>query len=286
MAMINRAEELLAKTVSDAVYVEKDGVGIIVSERLKREPSIVHGFATRRGGVSKPPFDTLNLGTSRNEPWDNIMENYKRLSSAFELNFNELSLVRHEHGDNIIRLEKEDAGRGVSREQLDFCDGIVTNVPEVTLVTCHADCSGFFIYDKRTRSIGLAHAGWKGMFKRIGQKLVKRLEDEYGARPDDMIAAICPCICRECFEVEAELAESFASEFNCPDIFVRGTGEKADKGYVSLQAAAVIQLLDAGVRHENISIMDLCTVENRELFYSYRRDGHDTGSMAAFLRMV
>ncbi|MBR5713248.1 MAG: laccase domain-containing protein, partial [Clostridia bacterium] len=56
--------------------------------------------------------------------------------------------------------------------------------------------------------------------------------------------------------------------------------------YVSLQAAAVIQLLDAGVRHENISIMDLCTVENRELFYSYRRDGHDTGSMAAFLRIV
>ncbi len=283
--MSNKVAELLRIAADDSRYVEKDGVGVFVSERLLKEPGVRHGFASRNGGVSAPPFDTLNLGTGRNEPWDNIMANYRRLSDAYGLRFEELSLVKHEHGDNILRLEKEDAGHGISREPFEPCDGIVTNDPSVTLVTCHADCSAFFIYDRRTRSIGLAHAGWKGMYKRIGQKLAQRLESEYGARPEDMIAVVGPCICEKCFEVERELAERFAREFDCPDIFTPGSGEKADKGYVSLHAAAIIQLMDAGIDPGSVSLMRHCTFEEKEMFFSYRRDGKDTGSMAAFLRL-
>ena len=283
--MSNKASELLENAVSDAELVFKDGVGILVSERFAKEPALSHGFTTRIGGVSEPPFDSLDLGTSRDEPWENIMANYHRLADAYGLEFGELALVRHEHGDNILKLTAEDAGRGIAREPFGFCDGFVTNDPSVTLMTCHADCSAFFLYDRVTRSIGLAHAGWKGMFKRIGQKLVSRLHDEYGADPQNIIAAVGPCICEKCFEVELELAESFASEFDCSDIFTRGTGEKSDKGYVSLHAAAVVQLMDAGVPFENISLMRRCTLEERELFYSYRRDGKQTGSMAAFLRL-
>lgn len=283
--MSNNANLLLKNAVRDDRYIEKHGVGIIVSERFLREPSLSHGFTTRIGGVSEPPFDSLNLGTSRDEPWANIMANYHCLADAYGLDFSELALVRHEHGDNILKLTGKDGGRGVAREPFDFCDGFVTNDPDVTLMTCHADCSAFFVYDRVTRSIGLAHAGWKGMFKRIGQKIVQRLQIEYGAEPQNMIAAVGPCICEKCFEVETELAESFAKEFDCPDIYTAGVGEKSDKGYVALRAAAIIQLMDAGVPFESISIMDHCTLEESGLFYSYRRDGKQTGSMAAFLRL-
>lgn len=282
--MPNNSRELLGSAAHDQRYVERDGVGIICSERFLREPGLTHGFTTRRGGVSAPPFDTLNLGTTRSEPYSNIMRNYRKLCSAYGLEFNELSLVRHEHGVSILRLEGRDAGHGISREPFDFCDGLVTNDPSVTLVTCHADCSAFFVYDRVTRSIGLAHAGWKGMFGRIGQKLVRRLETEYGAEAKDMIAAIGPCICEKCFEVETELAESFAAEFDCPDIY-SVSEQKPGKAYVSLRTAAVIQLMDAGVPISGISIMEHCTFEEKELFYSYRRDGKGTGSMAAFLRL-
>lgn len=283
--MPNKKADILNGIPRDQYYAESEGVGIIRSRRLEDEPGVTHGFTTRIGGVSKPPFDTLNLGTSRDEPMSNILENYRLLAAAYGLEYGELALVRHEHGDVILRIDRSHGGRGVALEPLDFSDGFVTNDPGVTLMTCHADCSAFFVYDPRTRSIGLAHAGWKGMFKRIGQKLCKRLADEFGADPRDMIAVIGPCICEKCFEVERELAESFAVEFDCPDIFsVRA--EKPDKGYVSLRAAAVIQLLDAGVPKENISIMDLCTVEEKKLFYSYRRDGKGTGSMAAFLKLI
>lgn len=283
--MPNKASELLEKVRCDQVFSAPDGVGVIMSQRFIDEPGISHAFTTRIGGVSKPPFDSLNLGTSRDEPWENIMANYHRLADAFGLDFEKLTLVRHEHGDNIIKLTAEDAGRGVSREQFGFCDGFVTNDPSVVLMTCHADCSAFFIYDRSTRSIGLAHAGWKGMYKRIGQKLALRLKTEYGADPADMIAVIGPCICENCFEVENELAERFAMEFDCPDIYTRGVGDKADKGYVSLRTAAIIQLMDAGIPFESISVMRHCTFEEKELFYSFRRDGKNTGSMAAFLKL-
>lgn len=284
--MINNAAELLKNASSGAHIENRGGVEIIVSERLFREDGISHGFTTRRGGVSPAPFDSLDLGTTRPEPWENIIANYHRLCDSFNLDFERLALVRHEHGDNILRLEAGDAGRGISREPFGFCDGFVTNDPRVTLVTCHADCSAFFLYDRKTRSIGLAHAGWKGMYKRIGQKLAERMKLEYGAEPCDMIAAIGPCICEKCFEVELSLAEDFAREFSCPDIYTRGSGQKADKGFVSLHAAALIQLIEAGVLPENISIMRYCTFEEKDMFFSYRRDGKGTGSMAAFLKLV
>lgn len=281
--MANNKERILASVDMRSRYVEREGVGVIMSERLIEE-GITHGFTTRRGGVSAPPFDTLNMGTTRDEPMENILENYRRVAKAYGLSFPELCLVCHEHGDNVLRVDRTHGGRGLTGELLDFSDGLVTCDPKVTLMTCHADCSAFFLYDKRLRVIGLAHAGWKGMKKRVGQRLVESLVREFGTRPSDIVASIGPCICEKCFEVEEEIARDFALEFDCPDIYSQKP-EKPGKGYVSLRAAAVIQLLDSGVEKENISIMDHCTFEERGLFFSFRRDGRGTGSMAAFLRI-
>ena len=284
--MPNSARALLENAVSDAYYVEQNGVGIIRSRRLSNEDGIDHGFTTRRGGVSAPPFDSLNLGTSRPEPIENILENYRVLSDAYGLDHNKLALVRHEHGDKILRLDATDVGRGLWREPLDYSDGLVTSDPSVTLMTCHADCSAFFLYDKLNNAIGLAHAGWKGMFLRIGQKLAERMMSEFGTDPSELICAVGPCICENCFEVDAALGKSFAEEFDCPDICFFGKSNSPEKAHVSLHAAAIIQLCDAGIEPDNISLMRLCTYEHDELFYSYRRDGKNTGSMGAFMKLV
>lgn len=282
--MSNNAAALLSAVRRDAVVRHEGGVGVVMSERLLAEPGLRHGFTTRLGGVSEAPFDSLNLGTNRPEPYENILENYRRLCVNYGLRLERLAIVRHEHGVNILKLGPEDAGRGVTREPFGFCDGLVTDSPLVTLVTAHADCSAFFVYDRRTRSIGLAHAGWKGMFGRIGQKLVERLSAEYGADPNDMVCAIGPCICENCFEVDLPLAESFAREFDCPDIYSLREG-RPGKAYVALRAAGLIQLLDAGVPFDSISVMDRCTFEEPELFFSYRRDGKGTGAMAGFMTL-
>lgn len=283
--MPNSKAELLSRVDKRSHLEEKEGVVVVVSDLLEEEAGISHGFTTRIGGVSKPPFDTLNLGTTRDEPMENILANYRKLAHAYELDFEKLALVRHEHGNRVLRIDRSHAGRGLTRELFPFSDGLVTNDPEVTLMTCHADCSAFFLYDRKNRCIGLAHAGWKGMFKRVGQRLLETMVSEYGTEPRDVVAAIGPCICENCFEVELELAKSFAEEFDCPDIFTR-RAEKPDKGYVSLHAAAIIQLMDAGVPLESISLMPFCTYEEKALFFSFRRDGRGTGSMGAFLTLT
>lgn len=289
--MPNSASKLLANAADDSFFVEKEGVGVFMSQSLLCEPGLSHGFTTRIGGVSEPPFDSLDLGTGRAEPFGNILANYRRLCNACGLRYSELALVRHEHGDRILRLSAKDGGRGVWLPPLGFSDGFVTNDPGVTLMTCHADCSAFFLYDKATRSIGLAHAGWKGMLARIGQRLVERMHKEFGAEAGNIKAVVGPCICKNCFEVDIELGRRFAAEFDCPDIFSVGAKEgagvpfKPDKAYVSLHAAALVQLAEAGVPLENVRLMKRCTYEDKEHFYSYRRDGSLTGSMAAFLRL-
>ena len=97
----------MARVIDDSHYVESNGVGIFVSQSFCSEAGLSHGFTTRIGGISKPPFDALNLGTSRDEPYENILANYKILSKAFGLDYDQLALVRHEHGDHVVHRVKK-----------------------------------------------------------------------------------------------------------------------------------------------------------------------------------
>lgn len=262
--------------------VSRNSIAIIQAANLAGETGVLHGFTTRLGGVSEAPFDSMNMSMTRNDPPKNVDENFTRLCNAYGLDYNSLAIVNHEHGTNILRIDASHGGKGLYRMPFKPCDGFVTNDPGVTLVTIHADCSAVFLYDGERRAIGLAHAGWKGTLGRIGQKLAERMGAEFGSKPENLSAAIAPCICFDCFEVDSELGERFRNEFNCGRIVKPGI---AGKAYVDIRGALVIQLLDAGLRPENISIMDLCTYENKELLFSYRRDSDNAGAMAAFMKL-
>lgn len=281
--MITDFKDIYASIERGYNICTSDGVAIVRADNLSCIDGLEHGFSTRIGGISSAPFDSLNLGLSRNEPRENILRNFRILSDSFSIDYNTFAVVNHEHGSNVLRLDKNDGGRGLCREPLPFSDGLITNDPGVTLVTAHADCSAVFLYDKVTQSIGLAHAGWKGTFKRVGQRLCERMVSEFGCDPSNIIAAIGPCICFDCFEVDAQLGEDFKNEFGYDGIVKPG---RKGKSYVDIEAALAIQLLEAGVVSDHLSIMHLCTYERKDLFYSYRRDGADTGSMASFMRLV
>lgn len=275
----------------DTVYTKLDrnssifdscGIKIVCSDKLSSEKGIVHGFTTRIGGVSPEPFDTLNFSFSRADSTENILKNFERLANAYSLDKDSFLIVNYEHGSNIIRVDRSDCGRGITREPLPFGDGIITNDSNVTLLTCHADCGAIFLYDRENRAIGLAHSGWKGTYKRIGQRLVESMNKEFGSEPEALVAALGPSICFDCFEVDKSLGEDFEQEFSYKGLVKSG---REGKAFIDLEAALVIQLLEAGIEKRNISIMHRCTFENRELFFSYRRDGLETGGMVSFLKL-
>ena len=261
---------------------ESLGVRIVTSDKLGSVPGLFHGFTARTGGTSPAPYASLDLSFTRNDHPQSVIENYTLLARAFELDPASLVIVNHEHGANVIRVGAEDRGRGILREPLAFCDGLITNDPAVTLVTLHADCSCVFLYDPVHHAVGIAHAGWKGTLERVAESLVRAMCREFSCVPAEMLAAIGPCICPHCFEVGADVGESFRSEFGDACI---GERKKPGKAFVDIAAALFIQLVAAGLDESAIERMPLCTFEREDLFFSHRRDRGNTGAMAGLIAL-
>lgn len=260
------------------------GTGLYCAEALDKAGGVSHGFSTREGGITvDPPKASLNLSWTRCGSPEEVIANFKIFAEGAGIDYDDMAVVNHEHGANVLRIAHEHRGRGFYKDPLPPCDGIITDDPTVTLVTSHADCGAYFFYDPVHRAIGMAHAGWKGTLLRIGAEMARRMAEEFDTDPSDIIAATGPCICRDCFEVDADLGEKFQSEFGYPGISRPG---RPGKAYVDLELAAAVQFVEAGVRPESITLMNACTYENRQHFFSHRRDKGITGSMAAYIKLI
>ena len=260
------------------------GTGLYCAEALDRAGGVSHGFSTREGGITvDPPKASLNLSWTRCGTPEEVIANFKIFAEGAGIDYDDMAVVNHEHGANVLRIAHEHRGCGFYKDPLPPCDGIITDDPTVTLVTSHADCGAYFFYDPVHRAIGMAHAGWKGTLLRIGAEMARRMAEEFDTDPSDIIAATGPCICRDCFEVDADLGEKFQSEFGYPGISRPG---RQGKAYVDLELAAAVQFVEAGIRPESITLMNACTYENRQHFFSHRRDKGITGSMAAYIKLI
>lgn len=260
------------------------GTGLYCAEALDKAGGVSHGFSTREGGITvDPPKASLNLSWTRCGSPEEVIANFKIFAEGAGIDYDDMAVVNHEHGANVLRIAHEHRGRGFYKDPLPPCDGIITDDPTVTLVTSHADCGAYFFYDPVHRAIGMAHAGWKGTLLRIGAEMARRMAEEFDTDPSDIIAATGPCICRNCFEVDADLGEKFQSEFGYPGISRPG---RQGKAYVDLELAAAVQFVEAGIRPESITLMNACTYENRQHFFSHRRDKGITGSMAAYIKLI
>ena len=260
------------------------GTGLYCAEALDRAGGVSHGFSTREGGITvDPPKASLNLSWTRCGSPEEVIANFKIFAEGAGIDYDDMAVVNHEHGANVLRIAHEHRGCGFYKDPLPPCDGIITDDPTVTLVTSHADCGAYFFYDPVHRAIGMAHAGWKGTLLRIGAEMARRMAEEFDTDPSDIIAATGPCICRDCFEVDADIGEKFQSEFGYPGISRPG---RQGKAYVDLELAAAVQFVEAGIRPESITLMNACTYENRQHFFSHRRDKGITGSMAAYIKLI
>lgn len=283
--MTSRAEyeKMAALMQHGCIYSESLGIGVFRCAALASLPGVKHGFTARTGGVSTGELSSLNLSFGKRDSAANVRENFLRLCRAEGLVYGELAVVNFVHGNNVIAVDRSFCGRGFDGPLLPPCDGFVTDDPGITLVTDHADCGCIFIYDPKKRAVGIAHAGWKGTLGRIGGKLAALLTDEYGSDPHDMIASTGPCICAACYEVDEELAQRFEKEFGTDACAYPGRPGKAQ---LDIEAAAAIQLTDAGLRPENITLMEKCTFEDPERFFSHRRQKGTTGDMAGFIKLT
>ncbi len=242
-----------------------------------------HGISTRIGGVSEGYYSSMNFSTLVGDSEENVLENYKRFSNAIGVDYKKCVCSKQTHTVNIRTVTKDDVGKGVTvPRDYDDVDGIITNVPGIVLVTHYADCVPLCFVDMKKKVIALSHSGWKGTAGKIGALTVRRMVEEFGSETKDILCGIAPSICKDCFEVDFPVAKEFFSleGINPDNIVRRREGEKYD---VDLWQANKEILISAGIPEENITVTDICTKCNPNIFHSHRATGGKRGVIGVFL---
>lgn len=264
----------------------ENGVTFLSFPILERTGLVSHAFSTRLGGVSKGDFAAMNFSFTRGDRKEDVMENYSRMAAALGVEREKMVLTWQTHTTNVRLVTEEDAGKGVVRER-DYrdVDGLITNIPGITLVTFFADCVPLYFLDPVHKAIGLSHSGWRGTVKRMGRVTIDAMKREFGSRPEDLIACIGPSICRDCYEVGEEVAEEFKNAFDA-DYHNKILMQKENGKYqLDLWAANRIVLTEAGVRDDHLAVTNICTYCNPDLLFSHRRTAERRGNLCAFLAL-
>ena len=263
---------------------EKNGV-VYLTFPLFEKAGIKHGFSTKLGGVSVGGCATMNLSFTRGDDEKAVLENHRRFAKAVGYPVENVVLSNQVHETKILRVDEKDCGKGVVRESdIIGIDGLITNDKKVVLMTFFADCVPLYFVDPVHRTIGLSHSGWRGTVKRMGEKTVQALKDAYGTRPEDLICAIGPSICVDCYEVSADVADAFYAAFPGREKEIlrdKGNG----KYQLDLWRANELILSDAGVRPEHIATTNLCTCCNDRYLFSHRASHGKRGNLGAFLML-
>lgn len=241
----------------------------------------VHGFSTRHEGVSRPPYNSLNLGLSTLDSCHNVEGNRSILTRAFGARYEKLVTVTQVHGNDLLVLDEPN--EDFSHFQKLECDGIVTNQPGVMIGVCVADCVPVLLLDPNKRVIAALHAGWKGTAEGIVRKGVEAMVGFFGSEPGAILAAIGPAIGPCCYQVDTPVAEAFRKAGTQFESFAQAAGP--GKWQLDLVEANRNQLLRAGLEEGHVETSGFCVSCEKDLFFSYRRDNGETGRQMGFIML-
>ena len=241
--------------------------------------SVPHAFTTRFGGVSTGFRSSMNLAVSRGDSEENVRENLRILTAALDMDMEKLVLTRQTHSD-IVRVVTEADCAGPFHRNYPECDALVTNTPGIALLVFTADCTPLLFHDPVTGAVGAAHAGWRGTVQAIAEKTVKAMVDVFGAKPEDIRAAIGPNIGFCHFETDGDVPEAMIAAFG-EEVrqYIRHNGEKY---LLDLKAINAMVLRRAGVQH--IEISDAFTMCSPDVFWSHRVTKGERGSQGAIIQ--
>jgi len=265
-------------------------------EPFKKLPWLVHGFSTRTGGLSTlNGRRALNLGFLDWDSRENVLENRRLFQSAVAGKEFTLLTTQQIHSDVVQTVP------GLAAPPCKG-DALATNRAGLLLAVQTADCVPILLVDPQKRAVAAIHAGWRGTLARIAEKAVGRMQLEFGTKPSGLFAALGPAIGPCCYEVGAELVTKFTAQFadgagyfdeprsgeepnplQWLNMAPPGHQPPPKNVHLDLRKANRSQLLAAGLRPQNIFASDLCTACRTDLFFSYRKEGAQSGRLLSVI---
>jgi YfiH family protein len=234
---------------------------LFYSKKLLKFSEINHGFFNKDNGVSKGIYKSLNCGVGSKDKKTDIQKNLKIVRKKISNKSEEIFLVKQIHGNKFLFLRKNlnIKNRSVS------ADAIITEKKNLPIAVLTADCVPILIFDKKKKMIAAIHAGWRGAYKGIIQKVIKFMFNQ-GCDQKNMIVAIGPCISMSNYEVKKQFKDKFIKKDEKNIQFFKNNKNKI---YFDLQKYVKKQVKLNKIK--NIDLINVDTFNIKNNFFSARR---------------
>lgn len=279
-------------TNEQVTLIKKDNVYYLQFNILnKYNEHLRHAITLRHGGVSKYPIDTLNFRATGNDKIENVLKNVEIISDKVGFDKNSIYKAKQKHTDNILILDNNNKQKfkfeSLSSKEY---DGYITKEKNIATLVTTADCNPIIIYDTKKNIVANVHSGWAGTVKKISLKAIKLLQEKFNSNVEDFIVCIGPSIRSCCFSSEDEdFKKKFTDIWNFEKEYIYYEEDKK-RFHIDLVYVIKKDLLDIGVKEENISDANICTMCNSEDFFSYRvatkNKFSDYGVMATIVELI
>ena len=240
--------------------IDMTGRHYLTIPALDKTGRVIHAFTTRQNGLGG-----RNNGVRPPDDWNPVAE-------SFGIDPDRLVTVNQVHGDRIVKVDDHNY-KGIKTAQ---ADAMITNISGFAIGVETADCVPLLLVDTETPAVGAIHAGWRSTAKKIVEKAVKKMQDEFGSDPYRMIAAIGPAIGPECYEVDEPVMEPVREAF--PFWMNVASSRGSNKWSLDLVRLNRMVLVQVGLDEKSIHSVGMCTSCRKDLFYSFRAEGR-TGRM-------
>ena len=234
---------------------------MIKSKKLSKFRNIEHAFFNRLGGKSTGIFKSLNCGLGSSDNKKDILKNLKIVSNKINAKSKKIFLLNQVHSNKFHYISKNSKLNNNKFEG----DALITNKKSLPIAILTADCAPILIHDEKKEMIAAIHAGWKGAYKDIVIKVVKFMIKK-GCSPENITAAIGPCISSNNYEIKEDFKKKFMKKDKKNNIFFKNS---KNKNYFNLNKYIHFQLESLNIK--KIDIINKDTFDTKNNFFSARR---------------
>jgi YfiH family protein len=270
------------------VLRESNGLPLFAFESFPAD-GVTHGVSTRHGGVSEPPYDTLNISRLVPDAPDRVRENCRRFAAALGFEAERLLMAKQTHRDDVLVVDGSRAYASALSHADSFprVDIMITDRPGWLLSLRYADCVPLLMVHPSRRAVAVVHAGWRGTLKGAARTAISALKTHYGADPGGLLVGIGPSIGPCCYEVGEDVAGSFEAQANerlpwsgalAGEAVHRRPGARP---HLDLQELNRATCQAAGVPPAQIELAGVCTRCRSDLYFSHRALGFPAGRFSA-----
>ena len=249
---------------------------------LSKFSKLSHFITTRKGGISDPPFDSLNLGYYTADKAENVIANWRILSDISKIGLDSFVIAHQVHQGSVVVADRSTLRGAWSdpSKEIVHTDAFITQEKNICIIVKVADCVPILIYDPVMHIAAAIHAGWRGTINSVTANTIHTLINTFSCKPENLIAGIGPSIGPCCYQVGNDVENAVIEKWGTTDKFLVKSPDSIRFNF-DLWYANRYEMIRTGVKSENIETAGVCTKCNSEIYFSSRASEGNTGRFCA-----